>query len=250
MSLIAVTDSALCITGGIAIRRTSSELKRIHLNIRPRALTWSYNNTTFFVATVDTIYSFPCSPLSSEGTPIYSAPRGQTLQPVLVCRDISTLIIAQGPSIYLLSLGTKPKLSNALIGHSTPITSLSLSNDGSFLASASVSGTLCVHNLTHNSLTVLKGLPMMSSTLKKLVCAFHSHTRTRLLVGCGKTLAIYDVMRPSSPAKTIKFSDKDINMTINSFIIAIASSPFSKPLLAIAFNSGQVALIDLEKERS
>ncbi|GJJ12410.1 hypothetical protein Clacol_006652 [Clathrus columnatus] len=252
MSLIAATSTTLCVTDSVASKRISSaDLKKIRLNIKPKALAWSHDNSTIYITSVDTIYSFPNSASLSEGTPIYNAPRGQVLQPVLLSKDIYTLVFAQGASIHLLSLTPKPKIWNTLIGHSTPIISLSLSNDGSLLASASLSGTLCVHNLTHNSLTLLKGLPpVTSNTLKRLTCAFHSHTRTRLLVGCGKILVIFDVTRPSSPIKVIKLQEKDINIPSNSYIIAIASSPFSKPLLAVAFNSGVVALVDLDKDRS
>lgn len=246
MSLLAISSTALFIADITASKRASLALKRIRLDSKPRAISWSTDNSTFFVATVDTIYSFLSSSPSSESAVIYVAPQGQTLQSILLCRDTSTVIFAQGPSIHLLSLGTKPRVSNTLIGHSSPIVSLSLSNDGSLLASASLSGTLCIHNLNHNSLTLLKGFPVTTSTSKRLVCAFHSHNRTRVFVGCGRVFAIYDVTRPSNPIKTIKFSE----IPLNSFILAIVSSPFSKPLLAVAFSSGQVALVDLEKDRS
>ncbi|KAF8582659.1 WD40 repeat-like protein [Ramaria rubella] len=253
MSLAATTETSLTIIDSGSLKRnaTSYDFQRTPTPTALKAHAWSLDNNTLYLASSNAIYSF--LPTSSAFATLYKSPQGTLLQPVLVPKDKSTLIFAQGSAIHLLTIGSSPpKIANTLIGHSTPVTSLALSNDASLLASSSGSGTLCVHNLAHNSLTVLKGLPSTTGiTSKTLICVFHPHSRTRLLVGNGKTLVVYDITRPSSPVKSISLSERDNSGTIPNIghVVAISCSPFSKTLTAVAFSSGFVALVDLEKDR-
>ncbi|KAF8514070.1 WD40-repeat-containing domain protein [Gautieria morchelliformis] len=251
MSLAATTTTALTIIDGASLKRhaTSYDFRKTPVLATPSAHAWSPDNGTLYLVSSDTLHAF--SPSSCTFTTLYTSPAGLTLQPALASKDKSTLIFAQGSAIHLLAVGSSsPRITGSLRGHSSPVTALSLCNDASLLASASASGTLCVHNLAHNSLTVLKGAPTTPpSSSKSLICMFHPHTRTRLLVGCGKTLVIYDTTRPSAPIKTILLFEKDSSIQKSGNVVAISCSPFSKTLTAVAFNSGVIALIDLEKDR-
>ncbi len=135
------------------------------------------------------------------------------------------------------------KPANTFDTHKTPITSLSLSNDASLLASTSVR-SIHVHNLTLASHTVLRGIPSGSDSIT--TCAFHPHLRTRLLVGLGSQLLVYDTTRPSGPAKIIDIDKDKKNL---GQVVAVTCSPFSKTLVAVACSGGTVALVDLEKEK-
>jgi protein NEDD1 len=55
---------------------------------------------------------------------------------------------------------------------------------------------------------------------------------------------VYDTTRPSSPGKKIPMSE-----AVQGEICAIACSPFSKSLVAVATLGGSVAMIDLDKEK-
>lgn len=252
MSLAVATTSSLTIIDGASLKRhaTSYDFRKTSVLASPIAHAWSPDNSALYLVSSDAIHSF--SPSSCTFTLLYSSPQ-TPLQPVLTLKDKSTLIFAQGSAIHLLSVGSStPQITRTLIGHSSPVTSLSVCNDTSLLASSSALGTLCVHNLVHNSLTVLKGIPTTpGSSLKTLICMFHPHVHTRVLVGIGKTLAVYDTTRPSGPLKSILLSEKGSTGTIPNIgtIVAISCSPFSKTLTAVAFNSGFIALVDLEKDR-
>ncbi|KDQ33020.1 hypothetical protein PLEOSDRAFT_1091285 [Pleurotus ostreatus PC15] len=133
------------------------------------------------------------------------------------------------------------KTTQTLESHTSVISSISLSNDASLLASAT-SAVVHVYNLATGSNSVLRGLALAGQSIG--ACAFHSHSRTRLLLGIGRQFVVYDTTRPSSPVKTIPLdtsSSGDIN--------AISSSPFSKSLVAVSTTGGYLGLIDLEKEK-
>ena len=253
MSLAVTTSSTLTLVDGASLKPHADPLvvQRTPLLTIPKAHAWSPDNNTLYIISSDSIQSF--SPASAALVKLFQSSHGPPLEPVVVSRDRSTLIFAQGCTIHLLAVGSSPaKITNSLTVHPALVISLSLSSDANLLASASASGTLYVHNLAHNSHTALKGFagsPGASS--KNLVCAFHPHLRTRLLVCAGKTLVIYDTSRPSGPIKTINLAEKDGTGTIPSigYVVAISCSPFSKTLMAVAFNSGFVGLVDLERDK-
>ncbi|OSD08558.1 WD40 repeat-like protein [Trametes coccinea BRFM310] len=154
----------------------------------------------------------------------------------------ATAIFAQGQQVVVLSV-TTGKPANTFDTHKSPVTSLSLSNDSSLLASTSAHA-IHVHNLTLASHTVLRGIPSGGGSIT--TCAFHPHSRTRLLVGLGSQLLVYDTTRPSGPVKVIDIDKEKKNI---GSVIAISCSPFSKTLVAVGCSGGTVALVDLEKEK-
>ena len=154
----------------------------------------------------------------------------------------STLIYARGQQAVVVSAQTG-KVAQTFDTHKATITSLSLSNDGTLLASTSAHA-IHVHNLTLASHTVLRGIPAGSGDIT--TCAFHPHSRTRLLVGLGDQLLVYDTTRPSGPVKVIPL-DKEHKSPGS--IVSISCSPFSKTLVAVACSGGMVALVDLDKEK-
>ncbi|OBZ69280.1 Protein NEDD1 [Grifola frondosa] len=153
----------------------------------------------------------------------------------------STIVVARGQEVHLLATQSR-KIVQTFNTHKTAVKSISLSNDGTLLASVS-SNAVHVHNLSLASHTVLRGLPV-GNTIS--TCAFHPHSRTRLLLGSGTQFIIYDTTRPSGPSKTIAI-DKDKSNPGS--IVAIACSPFSKTLVSVACSGGMIGLVDLEKEK-
>jgi protein NEDD1 len=121
--------------------------------------------------------------------------------------------------------------------HATAINALAVSNDSTLIASASSKG-VHIHDLVvpakHTSLRLPTNASRSINTLM-----FHSHVRTRLLLGSGCNILVYDVAKPSAPLKSIN---------IGQDVVAIACSPFSKTLVAVA-STGSVNLVDLDKEK-
>ncbi|KAG1782288.1 hypothetical protein EV702DRAFT_1274879 [Suillus placidus] len=68
---------------------------------------------------------------------------------------------------------------------------------------------------------------------------FHPHVRTRLLLGLGCDILVYDVARPSAPVKPIN---------IGQDVVDTSCSPFSKMLVAVA-STDSVGLVDLDKDK-
>lgn len=151
----------------------------------------------------------------------------------MVARDHACVVFSAGSKVHVLD---SDQISQTFETHKGPVNSLSLSNDNTLLASTSP-GAVHVHNLTLGSHTVMRGL----ANVEISTCAFHSHSRTRLLVAAGKQLMVFDTTRPSGPMKTIITTGD---------IVAVACSPFSKTLVAAATSGGFVGLIDLEKEKA
>ena len=154
------------------------------------------------------------------------------------------MIFDTGDKIHVLECGSSPKVSQIFETQKASITSLSISNDNTLLASTSANA-VHVHNLTLGSHSVLRGLTVGSQDIDINTSAFHPHCRTRLLVATGKHIMIYDTTRPSVPMKTIALGE-----AATGTITAIACSPFSKTLIAAATSGGFVGLIDLEKEKA
>ena len=72
--------------------------------------------------------------------------------------------------------------------------------------------------------------------------AFHAHVRARLLVGAGAQVLVYDVGARAG-ARVVEVDER------GGSVVAVASSPFSKTLVAVGMSAGSVCLIDLEKEK-
>ncbi|KAH9945854.1 WD40 repeat-like protein [Epithele typhae] len=129
------------------------------------------------------------------------------------------------------------KITQTFESHKSTVSSLSLSNDASLLASTSANA----FTSTISPFRIPSGGGDVST------CAFHPHSRTRLLVGSGAQILVYDTTRPSGPAKIIPLDKEQKNPGP---IVAITCSPFSKTLVAAACSGGMVALVDLDKEKS
>lgn len=204
----------------------------------PTASVWSPDNATLFVAFQDSIHQYSLS--GSHISEIYSSADDITS---LIAKDNGQAIIFnESNNIHVLEYGSGTgKVTQTFTSHKSPVNALSLSNDSTLLASVS-SSAAHVHNLSLGSHTVLRGLPQSSGQI--ITCAFHPHSRTRILLGQGKQILIYDTTRPSGPVKVIPMND-----ATSGDIVAVACSPFSKTLVAVATSGGNVGLIDLDKEK-
>ncbi|KAG5644241.1 hypothetical protein DXG03_008836 [Asterophora parasitica] len=197
---------------------------------------WAFDNSALFLASPQIIHKYV--PSSNSLKDIYTSTDAEPISHI-VCKDKATLIYSAGDKIHLLEGGAK--ITQTFESHKSSITSLSLSNDYTLLASTS-SNAAHVHNLTRGSHTVLRGLALSGQTITTSV--FHPHARTRLLLGTGKQLLVYDTTKPSGPLKTISLSE-----ATSGDIVAVACSPFSKTLVAVATTGGSVGLLDLDKEK-
>ncbi|KAI0723942.1 WD40-repeat-containing domain protein [Cerioporus squamosus] len=190
----------------------------------PSGLAWSAERSSVFLASgTSGIMQYDLTAGSLQDTPITE--QGSDLAISLLTKDRgSTIVYARGQKVLLASTQTG-KLTHTFDTHKAPVTSLSLSNDSSLLASTS-SHAIHVHNLTLASHTVLRGIPAGAEA--------------------SPPLLVYDTTRPSGPAKAVAL-DKD-QKSVGS-IVAITCSPFSKTLVAVACSGGAVGLLDLEKEK-
>jgi protein NEDD1 len=161
----------------------------------------------------------------------------------LAVKDKGTLILSMGSAIHILehssSASSTTRIVQTLPAHpdSDPVHALSLSHDGMLLAAASA-GAVIVHNLALGTQTALRRLPG-----HVVVCTFHVHSRVRLLLGIGHELVIYDITRASGPSRVTSIGGGKMGD-----VVAVACSPYSKTLIAVACSEGYVALVDLDKE--
>ncbi|KAF9469400.1 WD40-repeat-containing domain protein [Collybia nuda] len=233
------STNALSLLDPVLLKRApSSAPSCLPLTGKPSATVWSSDNAFLFLASAEVIYRYDASTNSLKN--LFSTPGTDPIT-TIVSKDKSTLIYSAGNKIDVLECGSIPKISQTFDSHKSSITSLSLSNDCTLLASTSL-GTVHVHNLSLGSHTVLRGPALAGQTIA--TSEFHPHSRTRLLLGVDKQLIVYDTTRPSAPIKTIALND-----TTPGEITAIACSPFSKTLVAVATTGGSVGLVDLDKEK-
>lgn len=201
------------------------------------ASAWATDNSVLYLSSAQQIARYDPS---SNQLEVLHVLEGDKIR-CLTARDPSAVIFCAGKTIYSLECGGSiTRVTEIFTSQKAEILSLSLSNDSTLLASASHS-IIHVHDLALGSHTALRGI---YATERMVLCAFHPHTRTRLLVGTGKNLLVFDTTRPSSPLRTISLGE-----AIQGDIIALVSSPFSKTLVAVATSGGCVGLIDLDKEK-
>ncbi|TFY64953.1 hypothetical protein EVJ58_g2273 [Rhodofomes roseus] len=236
--LAVATTSSLHIAEPQGLRRATSIAPTSTLDSPPTCHTWSPDNSSLILAQAHSISRYDSSGTLTKT--LYDDATGAIT--ALVAKDRgNTVIFNAGQQVHVLDAHAG-KISRTFDTHKAPVAALSLSNDSTLLASTSANA-VHVHNLTHGSHTVLRGLPSGETVT---ACAFHPHARTRLLVGAGSQVLVYDTTRPSGPLKTIAVStQKDSSEEI----VSIASSPFSKTLVAVACSGGAIALVDLEKEK-
>ncbi|PPR02051.1 hypothetical protein CVT24_011150 [Panaeolus cyanescens] len=235
----ATTVDSVCITDPTTLKKPPPSL---NLTAQPpgppTATAWSSDNSYLYLASSNTIFRY--DPESHNFEELYSVASYETVQHIAV-RDVDTLIFATADKVHVLDISSTPEISQTFDTHKDTITSISISNDGKLLSSTSAS-SIHVHKLSDGSLSILQG-GTISDDIQ--VSSFHLHLSTKLLVGAGKDLVIFDVAKRTAPVKTIPLSDSTIGS-----IVAVACSPFSKSLVAVATSGGSIGLIDLEKEKS
>ena len=238
--LAATTPDALSLVDPSLLKKAPSSIPScLCLLDIPTASFWSPDNSFLYLSSAHTIHKY--DPLSNTLKDIYTSDDLVSIRH-LVAKDRFTVIFDTGDKIHALECGPTPKVSQIFEAQKTSVTSLSLSNDNTLLAST-FANAVHVHNLTLGSHSVLRGLTLGGQDIT--TAAFHPHCRTRLLVAAGKQIMIYDTTRPSGPMKSISLTD-----ATSGTITAIACSPFSKTLIAAATSGGFVGLIDLEKEKA
>lgn len=195
---------------------------------------WSPDNSQLYMANSSSIKRY--TPSESLLEELY---HGSDTVTCLAMQDKSSnLFFAASNKVWSLDCTHSPgKVLSSLEPHKNTVTRISMSNDGTLLASVSASAVF-VHNLTLSSHTQLKGLPDRKPVT---CCLFHIHSRTRLLLGIGRDFVVYDAMRPSSSLKTVRIPG-------GGDIVGITASPFSKTLVATVTSNGDVVLVDLDKD--
>ncbi|KIY71658.1 WD40 repeat-like protein [Cylindrobasidium torrendii FP15055 ss-10] len=232
MLAIAVTD-ALAVVEPATVKKAPESVPTTVGNISAVASSvWTPNDHALYLCSAEGIRRW-----TSAADTLADVVTGRGISNVTT-QDAETIIYSSAESIHVFDLPSST-VTQTFSAHKSPVTSLSVSNDGSLLSSTS-SDAIHVHNIAHGSHTVLRGFPIRGGCLS----AFSKHARTRLLVASGSQLAAYDTTRPSSPLRTIT-----VGSPITGDIVAIACSPFSKTLVAAGTTMGYVGLVDLEKEK-
>jgi len=238
--LALVTTDALTLIDPATLKNAPSSVPSCqNLLSKPIATACAPDNSTLFIASASNIQRY--DPSSNSLHIVHSTDSVDSITHFLAKDKGNTLIFSSSQIVHVLDC-TSGNISKSFDSHKAPITSLALSNDCTLLATTSA-GAAHVHNLSHSSHTVLRGLPLAGANVN--TCAFHIHSRTRLLLGVGRHLLVYDITRPSGPLKTITMSDG-----ITGEVDFVACSPFSKTLVAFATIAGHVFLVDLDKEKS
>jgi protein NEDD1 len=228
--LALTTTLSLSLADPLTLKRPPSSLASCLALLSPCvASAWSPDNAYLFLASANTIHQY--NPTLNSLTDIYSSPDTITH---LVCKSKSSLAFATPDKIHVLESTNVVQTFD-----STAPTSLALAND---LLAYTSADSAHVYNILLGSHTTLRGINLAGQRIT--TCAFHPHSRARLLLGVGKQLVVYDTTRSSGPVKTIPMNDASTGD-----IVAVACSPFSKTLVAVASSSGSVGLVDLDKEK-
>ncbi|KAF7778473.1 hypothetical protein Agabi119p4_2818 [Agaricus bisporus var. burnettii] len=233
-----IAADALAIADSPTLRSSPSHLpSRLHPTDEYRASAWATDNSVLYLASAQIISRY--NPSSNQLQTLHTLEDGHTIRCV-AASDPTTVAFGAGAQVYILECDTSPPEVVQTLGpfHHDVLT-LSLSNDSTLLA-CGLSNAVHIHNFSTGSQTTLRGLP---SSHASSICVFHSHIRTRLLVGFYDQLFIYETTRPSAPLKIITMNEA------GGSIAALACSPFSKTLVAVAMTSGVVALVDMDKEK-
>jgi protein NEDD1 len=205
--------------------------------------TWSPDGASLYLAFAHSINRY-----DAAGTfikTVYNGHESERIIRAIIAKDKGTLIFAAGGVVHVLEHSASPSSTSKIVRSLLPqpdpnatVIALTLSNDSTLLAVASQRAVL-IHNLSLGAHTVLRGLPSSGSIA---TCTFHPHSRVRLFLGIARDLVVYDITRPSGPLRLVPVSD-----AADDGIVAVACSPFSKTLLAVACAKGTVVLVDLDK---
>lgn len=228
---------AITVDDGIGFVEASALKQRactvpVSSSLQCTASVWAPDNSQLYLASSSSIKRYTISEGLLEE--IYS---GSDLVSCLLVDDTGgKVFFAAASQVYMLDCTPSCQVPMTLGSHRTTITTIALSNDSSYLVSVSDS-EVSLHRLMHSSQISLQGLPGS----KISCCTFHLHSQTRLLLGAERQILIFDGSKPHGPTKSIELRGCSGN------IIAVASSPFSKSLIAVATSAGNVILVDLDK---
>ncbi|KAL6301609.1 quinon protein alcohol dehydrogenase-like superfamily [Sparassis latifolia] len=239
MLAVFTTESLICLDHPALKRPPSTAPSTSSLLSEPVCCTWAPDNSSVFLATSTDIQQYNAAGTFTRS--VHVCKSGQIT--ALASKDKgNTVVFSTAQQVHSLEVHSD-KIVQTFDTHKALVTALALSNDGSLLATTSAAAAH-VHNLTHGAHTVLRGLSAGTGAIA--ACVFHPHSRTRLLLGAGTVLLAYDTTRPSGPIKTVLLTKEK---GCSGDIIAIASSPFSKTLVAVASSGGTIGLVDLDKEK-
>ncbi|KZT02316.1 WD40 repeat-like protein [Laetiporus sulphureus 93-53] len=209
------------------------------LDVEPTCIVWAPDNSALFISSKESIFKYDSSERHLK--PVYLSSHPSSINALASKDRGSTLIFSQGQQVLILETHSG-RIVQKFDSHKAPVTSIALSNDGSLLATTSAAA-VHIHNLSHGSHTVLRGLTSISGSIT--ACQFSPHSRTRLLIGAGAQLLVYDTTRPSGPIKSFTLGrERSLGE-----IVSVASSPFSKTLIAVACSGGTIHVVDLEKDK-
>ncbi|KAG1817312.1 WD40-repeat-containing domain protein [Suillus variegatus] len=236
--LALVTTTALALASPVTLKNPPSFLPISQpLLSQYLASAWSPDNSSLYLASPFSIDRFMTSQ-SRLDKAIYVQSREESEINTMAVTPSGNIVLGVGRKVIMLEYAAgSAKVLKTLESHGTTITALVVSNDSMLIASASSKG-VHIYNLLvpakHISLPLPTSAPRSVSTL-----TFHPHVRTRLLLGLGHDILVYDVDKPSAPVKCI---------SIGRDVVGIACSPFSKTLVAVA-STNSVSLVDLDKDK-
>ncbi|KAG1782317.1 WD40-repeat-containing domain protein [Suillus placidus] len=238
--LALVTTTALALVSPVTLKNPPSLLPISQpLPSQYFASAWSPDNSSLYLASPFSIDRFIISQ-SRLDEAIYVQSKEEGEINAMAVTPSGNVVLGVGRKVIVLEHATgsaMPKVLKTFESHGTTITTLAVSNDSTLIASASSKG-VHIHDLLvpakHTSLPLPTSAPRSVSTM-----TFHPHVRTRLLLGLGCDILVYDVARPSAPMKPIN---------IGQDVVGISCSPFSKTLVAVA-STDSVGLVDLDKDK-
>ncbi|KAG2138282.1 WD40-repeat-containing domain protein [Suillus clintonianus] len=236
--LALVTTTALALASPVTLKNPPPFLPISQpLPSRYFASAWSPDNSSLYLASPFGIDRFIISQSRlDEATYVQSKEEGEIT--AMAVTPSGNVVLGVGRKVIVLEYATgSAKLYKTFETHGTAVTALAVSNDSTLIASASSKG---VH--IHDLLVPAKhiSLPLPTSAARSVsTVSFHSHVRTRLLLGFGRDVLVYDASKPSAPVRPI---------SVGQDVVGIACSPFSKTLVAVA-SADSVGLVDLDKDK-
>lgn len=215
--------------------------ERNTLDIEPTALAWTHDGSGLFLATDGAIRKYDRTGRFERVVCCY---QGASSRLLAVMADGSSLFYANGDHAVQVAFTTgETTLASGTL--SSPILSISLSNDDTTLAICSKFECV-LRNLSDSTQVSLGGFPTDTVTNIR-TCTFHSHHCKRLFIGCGRYLLIFDTTVPSRPIKTVKLQERASTRRPLENVECIASSPFSDNLVAVGYSHGLIGLAEIKR---
>ncbi|KAG2064111.1 WD40 repeat-like protein [Suillus decipiens] len=238
--LALVTTTALALASPVTLKNPPSLLPITQsLSSQYFASAWSPDNAYLYLASPFSIDRFIISQSRlDEAIYVQSEEEGEIN--AMAVTPSGNIVLGAGKKVIVLEhTAGSAKMLKTFESHGTTVTALAVSNDSTLVASASSKG-VHIHDLLVSAKHTHTSLPLPAGALRSVsTMTFHSHVRTRLLLGLGHDLFVYDVDKPSASVKPISIGRK---------VVGIACSPFSKTLVAVA-STDHVGLVDLDKDK-